>query len=134
MICPELLKVLDSPWVVSTSDKVSESGDGFSFELLDGSPQHIRKQFEEVKQLHEWEMSNRKEWHTFDDAPFEAYLDGIAEQALVKCYESDPEKFANAVEEWESEHGRKIGKPAPEEISLRNKAWESLEKLVQTLP
>ena len=67
---------------------------------------------------------NDNEMIVLDDGPFEAWIDGILEQSLVNCYEKEPERFQKEVEEWEKEHGRKIGTASPEEIAYRESAWE----------
>jgi hypothetical protein len=53
-----------------------------------------------------------------DDAPFDAMIDGIVEDALIKS--GNKEQIA----EFEKEIGRKIGTASPEELELRKKAWD----------
>ena len=60
-----------------------------------------------------------------DDGPWEAYLDGITEDSLLKCYKENPEKYADQVKEFEEKMGRKIGTASPDEIAYREKAWEA---------
>jgi len=61
-----------------------------------------------------------------DDGPWEAYLDGITEDALIKAQKENPddETIKKQVAELEAEIGRKIGTASPEEIAYRKKAWE----------
>ncbi|MCL2050967.1 MAG: hypothetical protein FWG91_04495 [Lachnospiraceae bacterium] len=58
MIDRDLLKVLDSPWVISIGGDMDGS---FGFELKDGAPKKIRKQFERVLLAHYAELSARGE-------------------------------------------------------------------------
>ena len=58
-----------------------------------------------------------------DDGPFDAWIDGIVEAALMKAQEENPEKTTRAIREFEAEHGRKIGEATPEEIAYRESAW-----------
>ena len=64
-------------------------------------------------------MSADEKMVVFDDEPFNAYLDEIVENSLLKGYKNNPQKYQKQVDEWEKERGRKIGEPTPEELKLR---------------
>jgi len=68
-------------------------------------------------------MSKKEEMLIIDDGPWEAWLDGIVERALLNGLSKDPTNCQNAIDEWEKEHGRKIGTASPEEIAYRESAW-----------
>ena len=53
-----------------------------------------------------------------DDDPFNIYLNGIIEDALLLAQQKDPNLYINVIEEFEKEIGRKIGTASPEEIAL----------------
>jgi hypothetical protein len=59
-----------------------------------------------------------------DDRPFNAFLDSLEEDFLIKAYADDPKKYAVEVAEWEKKNRRKIGKPTQDEVDLRKAAWD----------
>ena len=62
---------------------------------------------------------------TLDDGPFEAWIDGIVEDGLIKAQNEGLKVADKAISEWEAEHGRKIGTATPEEIAYRASAFDN---------
>ena len=55
-------KLLNSGWVIDTLEDSGEVPDeaGFTIVLKEGAPEHIRKEYQEWKELYDWIEDSRK--------------------------------------------------------------------------
>jgi len=114
------IKLLDGPWV---QHKKNYPG----YELKDGAPKYVQRMFAEVVKMIDNEeiIIDGVNGNVLDDGPWEAWLEGLLEEGLLQARSENPNKHIPAIDEWEKEHGRKIGTASPEEIAYRESAWET---------